>query len=206
MTAASAGVAGSPVEAPETVAAGTVAAGHDAADPMAALYAAQYWRSVGLAMLLVDDIETAEEVVQDSFAAMHAHWRRLNSSDAALRYLRQCVVNRARSVLRHRRVVDRNVLQPPPDMPSAEHFAIRRLEREAVVAALQRLPLRQREVLVLRYYADLSEADIASAMRISRGTVKSHIFRAMTALRHLLDEGDMSDRRAYRGGSGPGTE
>ena len=202
--AASGGVAGSSVVVTETLAASAVAGDQDAGDTTAALYTAQYRRLVGLAMLLVDDIETAEEVVQDSFVAMHAHRRRLKNSDTARGYLRQCVVNQSRSVLRHRRVVNRNVLQPPPDMPSAEHSAITLLERDAVVAALQRLPVRQREALVLRYYADLSEAEIASAMKISRGAVKSHIFRAMAALRDLLDEWDMSRRRAYCGGSGPG--
>jgi RNA polymerase sigma factor (sigma-70 family) len=72
-------------------------------------------------------------------------------------------------------------------MPSAEHGAIAALERSAVVSALRALPARQREALVLRYYGDLSEAQIASAMGISRGAVKSHTARAMTALRTVLE-------------------
>jgi RNA polymerase sigma factor (sigma-70 family) len=85
-------------------------------------------------------------------------------------------------------VVDKNAPKPAPDMPSAEHGAIAALERSAVVAALRSLPARQREALVLRYYGDLSEAQIAFAMGISRGAVKSHTARAMTALRTVLEQ------------------
>jgi RNA polymerase sigma factor (sigma-70 family) len=118
---------------------------------------------------------------------MHGGWRRLRDSDKALSYLRQSVVNRSRSVLRHRVVVDRNAPKPAPDMPSAEQGAIALLERSAVVAALRTLPSRQREALVLRYYGDLSEAQIATTMGISRGAVKSHTARAMSALRVVLE-------------------
>ncbi len=72
-------------------------------------------------------------------------------------------------------------------MPSAEHGALISLQRDAVVAALQRLTARQREAIVLRYYADLSEAEIADAMGISRGAVKSHTARGMAALRTALE-------------------
>jgi RNA polymerase sigma-70 factor (sigma-E family) len=118
---------------------------------------------------------------------MHGGWQRLRDTDKALAYLRQAVVNRSRSVLRHRTVVDKNLQKPPPDMPSAEHGALVLLERSAVVAALRGLPDRQREAIVLRYYADLSEAEIAAAMGISRGAVKSHTSRGMTALRTALE-------------------
>jgi len=158
----------------------------EAARAAAELYAAHYRSLVRLAVLLVGDLATAEEVVQDSFVAVHASWRRLRDSGKALPYLRRCVVNRSRSVLRHRVIVDRNLLQPPPDMPSAEQGAMVLLERSAVVAALHRLSARQREALVLRYYAEFTEAQIASAMGISRGAVKSHTSRAISALRGVL--------------------
>ena len=149
---------------------------------------AQHYRSlVRLAALLVRDIGTAEEVVQDSFVAMYGGWRRLRDSEKALSYLRQSVVNRSRSVLRHRVVVDRNAPKPPPDMPSAEHGAFALLERSAVIEALRTLPARQREALVLRFYADMSEAQIADVMQISKGAVKSHTARAMAALRTVLE-------------------
>jgi DNA-directed RNA polymerase specialized sigma24 family protein len=75
-------------------------------------------------------------VVQDAFLAMHEAWQRLRDAEKALAYLRQTVVNRSRSVLRHRTVVDKNLQKAPPDMPSAEHGALVLLERSAVVAAL----------------------------------------------------------------------
>jgi len=140
-----------------------------------------------LATLLVHDVSTAEEVVQDSFVALHAGLHRLRDSEKTLSYLRAAVVNRSRSVLRHRVVVDRNAPKPAPDMPSAEHGALALIERSSVVAALRCLPDRQREVVVLRFYGDLSEAQIAAAMGITRGAVKSHTSRAMASLRSVLE-------------------
>jgi RNA polymerase sigma-70 factor (sigma-E family) len=152
------------------------------------LYALHYRALVRLAAMLVRDTPTAEEVVQDAFVAMHGGWQRLRETEKALAYLRQAVVNKSRSVLRHRQVVEKNLQTAPPDMPSAEHGAFVLLERSAVVAALRDLPDRQREAIVLRYYADLSEAEIAAAMGISRGAVKSHTARGMSALRTALEE------------------
>jgi RNA polymerase sigma-70 factor (sigma-E family) len=165
----------------------SVATEWDADRAVTSIYSEHYRSLVRLAALLVRDVATAEEVVQDSFVAMHGAWRRLRDSDKALSYLRQSVVNRSRSVLRHRVVVDRNAPKPAPDMPSAEQGAISLLERSAVINALRTLPPRQREALVLKYYADLSEAQIATAMGISRGAVKSHTARAMTSLRAVLE-------------------
>jgi RNA polymerase sigma-70 factor (sigma-E family) len=152
------------------------------------LYAQHYRALVRLAAVLVRDTPTAEEVVQDAFVAMHDGWHRLKDTDKALAYLRQAVVNKSRSVLRHRMVVEKNLQDAPPDMPSAEHGAFVLLERSAVIAALRDLPARQREAIVLRYYLDLSEADIAAAMRISRGAVKSHTARGIAALRAALEQ------------------
>ena len=152
------------------------------------LYSVQYKALVRLAAMLVRDISTAEEVVQDAFIAMHDGWHRLKDTEKALAYLRQAVVNRSRSVLRHRVVVEKNAPKPAPDMPSAEHGAMALLERSAVIAALRDLPARQREAIVLRYYADLSEADIAAAMEISRGAVKSHTARGMASLKAALEQ------------------
>ena len=152
------------------------------------LYAQHYRALVRLAAMLVRDMPTAEEVVQDAFVAMHDGWHRLKDTEKALAYLRQAVVNKSRSVLRHRMVVEKNLQDAPPDMPSAEHGAFVLLERSAVIAALRELPGRQREAIVLRYYADLSEAEIAAAMRISRGAVKSHTARGMAALRVALEQ------------------
>jgi RNA polymerase sigma-70 factor (sigma-E family) len=166
---------------------GSVPAEWDAEQAVTVMYSTHYRSLVRLAALLVRDNATAEEVVQDSFIAMHTAWRRIRDNDKALSYLRQSVVNRSRSVLRHRVVVDRNAPKPAPDMPSAEQGALTLLERTAVVSALRSLPPRQREALVLRYYGDLSEAQIASAMGISRGAVKSHTARAIASLRTVLE-------------------
>jgi RNA polymerase sigma-70 factor (sigma-E family) len=184
------GVVTRPIDVTETLVANGLTAAPlewDADRVVTAIYSEHYRSLVRLAAFLVRDNATAEEVVQDSFVAMHGAWRRLRDTDKALSYLRQSVVNRSRSVLRHRIVVDKNTPKPPPDMPSAEHGAIIQLERSAVVTALRALPERQREALVLRYYGDMSEAQIASVMGISRGAVKSHTARAMSALRTVLE-------------------
>ncbi len=181
-----------PTDVTETLvargAAGAVAVAWDADQAVTALYSANYRSLVRLAAMLVRDAGTAEEVVQDAFVAMHGGWRRLRDPDKALSYLRQSVVNRSRSVLRHRAVVEKYAPKGLPDAPSAEAGAIGELERSAVIDALSGLPARQREALVLRYYADLSEAEIAHTMGISRGAVKSHTARGMTALRNVLEQ------------------
>jgi RNA polymerase sigma-70 factor (sigma-E family) len=186
------GEGGRPTDVTETLVArgtaDTVAAVWDADQAVTALYTAHYRSLVRLAALLVRDVATAEEVVQDAFVAMHGGWRRLRDPDKALSYMRQSVVNRSRSVLRHRAVIEKYAPKGLPDAPSAENGAIVELERSAVVKALGRLPNRQREALVLRYYADLSEAEIADSMGISRGAVKSHTARGMSALRSVLEQ------------------
>ena len=180
-----------PINVTDTLLAGVtlepVAKEWDATQAVTEIYTTHYRSLVRLAVLLVRDVATAEEVVQDSFVAMHGAWRRLRDSDKALSYLRQSVVNRSRSVLRHRVVVDRNAPKPAPDMPSAEQGALSLLERSAVIAALRTLPPRQREALVLKFYADLSEAQIAASMGISQGAVKSHTARGMASMRAVLE-------------------
>jgi RNA polymerase sigma-70 factor (sigma-E family) len=152
------------------------------------LYAA-HWRSlVRLSVLLVRDQGSAEEIVQDAFVAVHHRWNRLRSPDLGLAYLRQTVVNRSRSHLRHRTVVSSHLQRStvPPDEPAADVGVGDVVRRAAVLDALRELPERQREVIALRYYLDLSEAEIADALGISRGAVKSHASRGSAALRLLL--------------------
>ncbi|HSE70049.1 MAG TPA: SigE family RNA polymerase sigma factor [Nocardioidaceae bacterium] len=160
----------------------------DADTAVEELYAAHYRQLVRLAVLLVRDVDTAEEVVQDSFVAMHGRWRGLREPDKGLAYLRQTVVNRSRSVLRHRAVQERHVPAAFPDQPGADEDAVASERRAVVLDALRELPDRQREVLALRYYLDLSEAQIADTLGISRGAVKSHASRGVSALRHLLKD------------------
>ena len=150
------------------------------------MYRAHYTALVRLAAVLVGDVATAEDVVQDSFIAMGRAWWRLRDTARALPYLRRSVINRSRSVLRHRVVADRQFPALAPVLPSAEDSALAVVQRSSVLAALSTLSFRQREVMVLRYYADLSEAQIAAALGISRGAVKSHIARAKDSLRTVL--------------------
>jgi RNA polymerase sigma-70 factor (sigma-E family) len=175
--------------AAEAVAADASARAWSADEAVTRLFAAHYGRLVRLAVLLLHDRAVAEDVTQDSFVALHRSWRRLRDPDKALAYLRASVVNRARSALRRRSVADRYTASrpPPASAPSAEAGALGVLEHEQVIAAVRRLPTRQREVIVLRYYADLSEAEIADAIGVSRGAVKSHAARGMAALRQSLE-------------------
>lgn len=152
------------------------------------LYAAHWRRLVRLSVLLVHDQGLAEEIAQDAFVALHGRWSRLRSPESALAYLRQSVVNRSRSALRHRGVVDRHAARErlPEPAPSPEADVEAEVRRTEVLAAMQALPRRQREVLALRYYLDLSEADIAATLGISQGAVKSHASRGSAALRSHL--------------------
>lgn len=153
------------------------------------LFSSHYHQLVRLAVLLTDDPGTAEEIVQDAYVALHARWGRLRDPDKAIAYLRQTVVNRSRSALRHRSVVNRFLRRqrPPADAPGADVEALAGETHAQVLAAVAALPARQREALVLRYYAELSEAEIAAAMGVSQGAVKSHTARAMAALRRTLE-------------------
>jgi RNA polymerase sigma-70 factor (sigma-E family) len=155
------------------------------------LYAAHWHSLVRLSWLLVGDQQVAEETVQDAFVAMHSRWSKLRNQDLALAYLRRSVVNSSRSVLRHRTVADRYLsletsarhAHGTTEEPSAEERALEHASGAGLVDALRRLPKRQREVLTLRYYLDLSEAQIADALGISPGSVKAHAHRGLIALR-----------------------
>src|SRR5262249_12428525 len=155
-------------------------------EALAALYHGHYAALVRTAVLLVGDVATAEDVVQDSYIATYRAWWRLRDTGRALPYLRRAVMNRARSVLRRRAVAGRHPGRPAPDVGSAEEDALATLERSSVLAALDALSPRQRQVIVLRYYADLSEAQIADALGVTTGSVKVHATRALDSLRAAL--------------------
>ncbi|TMM37420.1 MAG: SigE family RNA polymerase sigma factor [Actinobacteria bacterium] len=173
----------------ESVVSGLDEASWSADEAVTRLFGAHYRQLVRLAVLLLADRAVAEELVQDAFVQLHQRWGRLRDPHKALGYLRTSVVNAARSAQRRRGVADRYTasLPPPPDMPSAEYGALGALGRTEVLAALRKLPARQREALVLRYYLDLSESEIADVMGISRGAVKSHAARGIAALRTTLE-------------------
>jgi RNA polymerase sigma-70 factor (sigma-E family) len=157
-----------------------------------AMYDTEYRSLVRMSAVLLGDVGAAEEVVQECFLAVHAAWRRLRDIDKAVPYLRRSVLNRSRSLLRHRSVADRHAPAPEPGggepgAGGAEPGAIAPFERSAVIAALRRLPSRQREALVLRFYLELSEEEAAAVMKISRGAVQSHTARGQAALRSVLE-------------------
>jgi RNA polymerase sigma-70 factor (sigma-E family) len=142
---------------------------------------------VRLAVLLVDEQALAEDVVQDAFANLHAHWSRLHDHHAAVGYLRRSVINGARSALRRRRTARAYVPPHTPHEASAEAAALLAHEHREVLAAVLRLPHRQREVLVLRYWSDLGEAEISQTLGISRGAVKSTASRGLDAVARMLE-------------------
>jgi RNA polymerase sigma-70 factor (sigma-E family) len=139
-----------------------------------------------LALVMVGDRGTAEDIVQEAFTGLYRRWPRLRDREKALTYVRSAVMNRSRTVLRRRGRPFRAVHQPP--VWSAEAQAMVAEDRREVMEALHRLPVRQREALVLRYFCDLSVEEIADAMRVSRGTVKSTTSRAIAALGRMLEE------------------
>lgn len=157
-----------------------------AAGSIDALYRAHRLTLVRLALLLVDDRETAEDVVQDAFAGLHRRWGSLGSPEAALPYLRASVVNGSRSVLRRRRTIRRTPLFANPPGEAADEPALLAAEHGEVLDVLHRLPARQREVIVLRYWAQLGEAEIAESLGISVGAVKSSASRGRDAIAAAL--------------------
>ncbi|WP_311931800.1 SigE family RNA polymerase sigma factor [Microbispora sp. H11081] len=163
-----------------------LSAGADAT--ISGLYAEHALGLTRLALIMVGDRESAEDVVQEAFLGLHRRFDRLRDRDKALLYVRAAVLNNARTVLRRRRLPSLFAGTYDPPVWSAESAAILGAERREVMEALHRLPRRQREALVLRYYAELSEEETARVMKISRGTVKSTTSRALDALGRLLGE------------------
>ena len=160
----------------------------DADREVTALYLTHYRPLVRIAALLVQDLAAAEEIVQDSFVAVHAAWRRLPDAEHALSYLHRSVVDRSRAALQRHVVVDKLAPDVPsgPDLPSGPGEASIEVERSAFISALWTLPPRQREVVVLRYFADLPETQVASATGISETAVKAYTAQAMSSLRTEL--------------------
>jgi RNA polymerase sigma-70 factor (sigma-E family) len=158
---------------------------------VADLHRAEYRNLVRLARLLLDDVATSEEVVQDAFVALQLRWRTIREPDKAAAWLRSAVLNGARSQLRRRRVRER--LLPGggvSDGPPGDRGVLAADEHRRVVAALRQLPRRQQEALVLRFYLELSERETAEAMGVSAGSVKTHVHRGLAALTPLLEEDD----------------
>jgi len=168
------------------------------AGAIAALFRDHHAELVRLALLMVGDLPSAEDVVQDVYASLHRRSRaqeRAQTVEAPLPYVRAAVLNGCRSVLRRRGIAHRVGLAHRASLTdettmraSAESEVILSEDRRQVLGALARLPRRRREVLVLRYYLGLSEAEIAAVLDISAGTVKSTAARALAALARDLGE------------------
>jgi RNA polymerase sigma factor (sigma-70 family) len=178
-----------------------------------ALYAEHALGLVRLAVVLTGDRGAAEDIVQDAFLGLYRRWDSLPDMAAPLAYLRVSVVNGCRTALRRRARLwlgatadfaeeagedgggsagyggNAGYGREPRLAESAEARALLGDEQRAVAAALRKLPRRQREAVVLRYYLDLSVAETAQAMGVSHGTVKSATHRALAAVGRTLSEG-----------------
>ena len=158
-----------------------------AGSQVAALYQAHATGLVRLAMLMLGDQSAAEDVVQEAFLALYRRWAALNDPDRALAYVRSSVLNGCRDALRRRsRHIPAALLEPNAE--SAEARVLLGEEHREVLAALRRLPDRQRAAVVLRHCLGLREDEVAEAMGVSRGTVKSTAHRGLAALARILKE------------------
>ncbi len=151
---------------------------------------------VRLARIFTDDRNAAEDLVQEAFIRFHRARHRIRDPDAAAAYLRSIVLNLCRDHNRRGLMSRRHLVARPAD-PAPVAVDVQVLDRvtasrdaQRVVAALQALPRRQRDCLVLRYHLDLSEREIARTLGISHNTVKTHVRRAMDTLRQRLGGGD----------------
>ena len=162
----------------------TAAAPLDRDAAVTELFLAHHARLVVVAQMIVGDLATAEDVVQDAFASLYRRWPWLREKGAAIGYVHSSVANGARSRLRQRRRVRTTELDDELiDLaPGADDAALRHDAKRELEAGLAELPSRQRQVIVLRYYLDQSEAEIAATLSISKGSVKKHASRALATL------------------------
>ena len=152
-----------------------------------AIYQASALGLIRLAYVMLGDQASAEDVVQEAFCGLYRRWDRLKDADSAVYYVRASVLNGCRSALRRRAVRQRGLAEQV-SAASAEAVVLSGQQREEVIGAVGRLPHRQREVLVLRFYLDLSDDQIARVMGIGQSTVRSTAHRALAALGRALKE------------------
>jgi RNA polymerase sigma-70 factor (sigma-E family) len=174
-----------------TVGADSATGAPDAGVAVTAIYAAHALGLTRLALVMTGDRQVAEDIVHDAFFGLHRRWPELRDTDKALPYVRSAVLNGCRQEFRRARSRSATAGRRDEYLPpawSAESAVLADEERREVLTALRRMAPRQREALVLRYYLDLSEAETASAMGVSRGTAKSAVARGLRALRQLLGE------------------
>ena len=157
------------------------------------LYAAHALGLVRLAVVMLGDQQAAEDVVHDAFLGLYRRWDTLADHAKALPYVRSAVLNGCRDVLRHRQRhgggrIELYDARPEHGSAPADAGLLLSEEHAAVLAAIRRLPHRQREAVILRYYLDMPESEAAAAMSVSTGTVKSATSRAIAALATMLKE------------------
>jgi RNA polymerase sigma-70 factor (sigma-E family) len=151
-----------------------------AAEAVTWLYKAHVVSLTRLAHVMLGDRAAAEDVVHDAFCGLYLRWHHLADTGKALSYVRSSVLNGCRSVMRRRTPVGSD--SEPPPTASAESAVMAWVERQEIMRAIRQLPPRQREVLVLRYYLDLSDAEIAAVMGIGASSVRSAARRAGQSL------------------------
>lgn len=157
----------------------------DAADAVSELFMLHHSRLLGLATLLVGNRQVADDVVQDAFLGLYRHWSHLRDPRAAVGYLNKAVVNGGREHFRRGKRAALLLPRMAPraeELASAEQDAVGHDEADRLRHAIDGLPWRQRQVLVLRYYLDQSEAEIADTLGIARGSVKRHASRGLATL------------------------
>jgi RNA polymerase sigma-70 factor (sigma-E family) len=159
----------------------------DRTSAVTALFEEHYVSLVRMARLLVDDRETAEDVVMDAFTSLYRRWTAVRDPAEAHRYVRSCVLNGARSQLRRRRLRRRHESGSPHQEATRDALETNEADRSTVTQLLRTLPYRQRQVLVLRYFVDMTEAQIAYELGVSAGSVKTHASRGLAALARALD-------------------
>jgi RNA polymerase sigma factor (sigma-70 family) len=153
--------------------------------PIARLFDLHYASMLRLATLLGAD--DPENVVAEAYYQIYRKWRKLRAVDSAESYLRSVVCNLTRMRIRHLQAARKHVETPAGSVASAETSALLHDDQRALVSALQQLPARQREALVLRHWLGLKEGEIAQTMGISPGSVKTHTARGLAALTQALE-------------------
>jgi RNA polymerase sigma-70 factor (sigma-E family) len=159
----------------------------DRTSMVTALFEAHYASLLRMARLLVDDRETAEDVVMDAFTSLYRRWTAVRDPAEAFRYVRSCVLNGARSQLRRHRTRRRHEIGGPQQEATRDGLETNEADRSTVTQLLKTLPYRQRQVMVLRYFVDMTEAQIAYELGVSPGSVKTHASRGFAALARALE-------------------
>lgn len=179
-----------PPAAGPVVSAAAGPAGSAAEAAVTALYEAHALGMIRLAHIMLGDRQSAEDVVQEAFCGLYRRWSHLADPASAVHYVRSAVLNHCRSVLRRRSTshAPRQVASHPESVRSAEAAVLTREERDEIMRAVRRLPSRQREALVLRFYLDLSAEETSATMGISPGSVRSATHRALASLGRMLQE------------------